>query len=170
MSGQPVHPQSVAPVAFRCEVLPSDQDLVREIVASTGVFRLAEIEVAVELVAERLAKGPASGYHFLFAECDGQTRGYACYGPIAGTLHSYDLYWIVVHRSAQGRSLGRLLLEEAERQVREAGGQRIYVETSGRDQYAPTRAFYEHFGYRREAVLPDFYAPGDDKIVYLKVL
>jgi hypothetical protein len=46
----------------------------------------------------------------------------------------------------------------------------VYVETSGRRDYAPTRAFYERAGYRPEARLADFYAPGDDKWIYVKPL
>jgi hypothetical protein len=46
----------------------------------------------------------------------------------------------------------------------------MYVDTSGRAQYAPTRAFYEHMGYERAAVLEDFYAPGDAKVIYSKIL
>jgi hypothetical protein len=37
-------------------------------------------------------------------------------------------------------------------------------------QYASTRAFYEDCGYRLEAVLADFYAAGDGKVVYCKSL
>ncbi len=57
----------------------------------------AEVEVAVELVQERLAKGLTSEYFFVFAEQDGKRRGLYLFGPIACTLASYDLYWIVVH-------------------------------------------------------------------------
>jgi hypothetical protein len=46
----------------------------------------------------------------------------------------------------------------------------IVVETAGRPDYRPTRAFYEARGYRRAAVIPDFYAPGDDQLVYVKAL
>ena len=58
--------------------------------------------------------------------------------------------------------------EEEDRFTRriQAGGRRVYVETSGRAQYEPTRRFYEACGYAREAVLTDFYAPGDDKVIY----
>jgi len=158
------------PRVFRYEVLPTDVRAVREIVESTGFFRADEIDVAEELVQDRLAEGPESGYHFVLAQRGEFVEGYACYGHIACTLASYDLYWIAVHRCCQGQGLGRVLLAEAERLIRQSGGQRIYVETSGRPQYAPTRAFYEHFGYRAEAVLADFYAPGDDKVVYVKSL
>ena len=44
------------------------------------------------------------------------------------------------------------------------------MDTSQRTEYASTRAFYESCGYLQEAVLRDFYAPGDGKVVYCKVL
>ena len=46
----------------------------------------------------------------------------------------------------------------------------VYIETSNREQYAPTRGFYLRCGYRQEALLKDFYAVGDDKVIYGKVL
>ena len=156
--------------AFRCEVRPEDREHVRRIVASTGFFNPAEVEVAVELVHERLTRGPASGYHFVFVENDGRVLGYACYGHIAGTAASYDLYWIAVDHATHRRGLGQRLMAEAERLIHEAGGRRVYIETSDRAQYAPTRRFYERAGYRVEAILKDFYAPGDDKAIYVKVL
>jgi ribosomal protein S18 acetylase RimI-like enzyme len=96
--------------------------------------------------------------------------GYTCYGPIACTLHSCDIYWIAVHPEWQGDGLGRQLIEETERVIRENGGARIYVETSQRPQYDGTRAFYQRLGYRQEAVIPDFYAPGEGKVIFCKVV
>lgn len=142
----------------------------RELVASTGMFTSAEADVAVELVDERLAKGPSSGYDFLFLESDGQVCGYVCYGHIAVTQSSYDLYWIVVGRAFQRRGYGQALLAEAEKRIERAGGTRVYIETSDREEYHPTRAFYHRGGYVREACLKDFYAPGDDRVVYVKVV
>ncbi|MDZ7346524.1 MAG: GNAT family N-acetyltransferase, partial [candidate division KSB1 bacterium] len=54
-------------VSFRRTVLPQDRESVREIVQSAGFFYPAEVLIAVELVNERLEKGEASGYHFIFA-------------------------------------------------------------------------------------------------------
>ena len=157
-------------VQLRDEVRPEDRVTVRKLVESTGFFSAAETDVAVELVDERLVKGTASGYFFVFAEWDRQTVGYACYGPIACTVASFDLYWIVVANDFRGRGVGRILLHEAERLIRESGGRRVYAETSGREQYASTRAFYERCRYVRDATLKDFYAPADDKVIYLKVV
>lgn len=157
-------------LVLRCDLLPDDRDVVRRIVDATGFFRPDEVDVAVELVDARLNHGPASGYHFLFADDAGRTLGYACYGPIGCTLGSYDLYWIVVDPAAQGRGLGRKLVREVEQRVAAAEGRRVYVETSNRPQYLPTREFYARCGYAVDAVLQDFYADGDDKVVLVKDL
>jgi ribosomal protein S18 acetylase RimI-like enzyme len=94
--------------------------------------------------------------------------GYTCYGPIGCTIGSYDLYWIIVDAQRQGRGLGRLLLDQTERIVRESGGRSVYIETSNRELYLPTRRFYEKCGYKVEAILPDYYDDGDDKVILRK--
>lgn len=155
-------------LTIREEVRPEDRIAVRDIVESTGFFSAAEADVAVELVDERLAKGPSSGYHFVFIENEGQVLGYACFGPIACTVHSFDLYWIAVHRDQQRMGLGLKLVELSEQTIRRMGGRRVYIETSGREQYKPTRGFYERCGYHEDAVMTDFYDEGDDKVVYVR--
>lgn len=157
-----------APITYRYDATPADRDHVRRIVESSGFFSPEEIGVAVELVDERLAKGEASGYYFIFAEQAGQVVGYSCYGPIAATLGSFDLYWIAVDNTFRSQGLGRRLMTESERLIAAAGGRNVYVETSNRPQYVPTRSFYERFGYHRVAVFDEFYGPGDDKVVYVK--
>ena len=139
-------------------------------VKASGFFYDEEVEVAVELVEERLAKGAKSSYYFLFAEHSGKVVGYTCFGPIPCTKSSYDLYWIVVHNDFRGSGLGTELLRRSEDMISKRGGTRIYAETSSRPQYDPTRAFYQKAGYQQEAVINDFYAPGDSKIVYLKIM
>ena len=159
-----------AEFSFRSQVLPADRQAVRDILESSGFFYPEEVDVAVELVDERLARGPASGYHFDFAEAGGRVAAYTCFGPIACTKASYDLYWIGVRQDLRGTGLGRRLLGRAEDRIRSLGGSRIYVETSSRPQYEPTRGFYLSSGYRVEAVLEEFYGPGDGKVIFLKAL
>jgi len=157
-------------VGFRTVVTASDPANIRYIVESTGFFSDAERDVAVELADERLAKGEESGYHFIFAQLGGETVGYACFGPIPCTTASWDLYWIAVHERNRGGGLGRRIMEMAEAAIREMGGTRVYVDTSSREQYAPTRGFYESCGYLVDALQEDFYAPGDSKVIYVKKL
>jgi len=165
----PAPPRQHGPT-LRHSVAPEDPAAVRRLVEATGYFTAVEADVAEELVNERLSQGPDSGYHFVFLEVDGNLAGYACYGPVPLTASSYDLYWIVVSPEFQGQGLGRILLQEAERWARQGGGTRFYADTSGRAQYASTRAFYQRVGFQREALLEDFYAPGDAKVIYAKPL
>jgi ribosomal protein S18 acetylase RimI-like enzyme len=155
-------------IEYRHAVEPADADKVRRIVASSGFFNPEEIDVAVELVTERLSKGEKSGYFFIFAEINRRMVGYACFGPISGTECSFDLYWIAVDNDFRGRNIGKGLLGKSEEAIRAMNGHRIYVETSSRVLYVPTRAFYINNAYTLEATLKDFYAPGDSKNIYLK--
>ncbi len=158
-------------LAFRTGVAPGDPARVRALAAATGVFREAELDIAAELAREALTRGAvASGYHFVIADGPGGLAGYACYGPIAGTIGSFDLYWIVVDPGRQGHGLGRRLMAAVEAQVREAGGRRLYIDTSASPAYAPTRAFYLRCGYGIAAELPDFYATGDGKVIFVRAL
>lgn len=164
---------SLAPPAlrYRRELLAEDVERIRALVAATGYFHESEVAVAVELAQERLRLGAASGYEFLLAEeTDGALAGYSCFGPTPCTESSFDLYWIAVAPGCQGRGLGRELEERTVQEVRAMGGTRLYAETSGRQQYAGTRAFYERCGYSLAGMLDDFYGPGDGKATYLKAI
>lgn len=160
----------MAGVAIRRSLEAADRGPLERLLAATAFFNDEELAVALELVDDRLRHGPLSHYRFLVAEVDGEVAGYACWGPIPGTVESVDLYWIAVDPAHQGLGVGRALLEAAERWVAEEGRARVYVETAGRAQYEPTRAFYLACGYEVAAELADFYAPGDAKVILLKVL
>ena len=163
-------PEHVTGIVWRQEVYPRDLETVGRQVRATGFFSEEEALLAVELVEERLSRGEESGYFFLFAEEKERLLGYTCFGPIPGSVHSYDLYWIVVDPEAQGKGIGKQLMAESERLMAARGARRVYVDTSSRAQYEPTRAFYLACGYVRGAFLADFYAPGDGKVIFVKAL
>jgi D-alanine-D-alanine ligase len=157
-------------IVYREQVMQKDREAVGRLVRETGFFSEEEVAIAAELVDERLAKGEASGYFFLFAEEEGHLLAYTCFGPIPGSVHSYDLYWIAVEPDAQGRDLGKKLMAGSERIMAERGARRVYADTSSRPQYEPTRAFYRSCGYTQEALLTDFYAADDGKVIFVKTL
>jgi ribosomal protein S18 acetylase RimI-like enzyme len=157
-------------IKFRITPMYEDAHNIREIVNSTGFFYNHEVEVAVELLEVRLKTGIDSGYYFVFADVDGKTAGYSCFGPIACTKSSYDLFWIATHSEYRGKGIGKKLLEETYKCAKEMGCTALYAETSAKDQYAPTREFYDKNGFFKEALLKDFYDIGDDKLIYVKKL
>jgi ribosomal protein S18 acetylase RimI-like enzyme len=158
--------------ALRIRTRPRSSDLLalRRLVESTGVFYREEIEIAIELLEERLRHGAKSGYEFIFAERQGQLVGYCVWGAVPLTKGSYDLYWIAVAPEAQGLGVGRRLMDLAELAVAKRGGGRLFIETSSRDAYVRTRRFYRAAGYSRAARLRDFYARGDHKVVFSKLI
>lgn len=147
-------------------VSAADRDAIEAALTRSGAFSETEVQVALDMVDAGL-KGD---YDLLAVEVDGQFAGYACFGKATLTLDSWYLYWICVHPDVQGRGAGRALQTRVEQYIREHGGKRLIVETSGRRDYERARHFYESAGFNLVGRLPDFYRPGDDCVIYSKLL
>ncbi|MGE0352448.1 MAG: GNAT family N-acetyltransferase [Gemmatimonadales bacterium] len=160
-----------APTGIRLRLRPlltTDRRRIEEISRLVGLFREAEIQVALE-VFDAAVIPDQTDYHTLAAEVDGALMGWICWGETPCTEGTWDLYWIAVDPAAHGMGVGTALVHEMEQRL--AGQARlIVIETSGRPDYRPTEAFYLARGYRAVARVPDFYAPGDDQVIYVKPL
>ena len=157
----------VVPFTLRHDLRDSDD--IGGLCAATGFFTADEIAIAAELATEHRQRGAASGYRFVLAEGQDGLIGYACYGPTPGTREAWDLYWIVVHPGCQNGGAGRALVAAVLQAMAADGGRRLYAETASKPLYAPTRAFYAAAGFALQAVVPDFYAPGDGKQIWLRL-
>ncbi len=155
---------------LRWEPVPEDCAAVREILESNGNFYPYEIDVAIELIEDRLDRKEESDYSFVFLDLKGSLAGYTCYGPICMTDNRFDLYWIAVREEMRGKGLGGILLSETEKKIRELDGNYFYIETSGKDDYARTRSFYVKSRYLEVARIPHFYKDNDDKLIFMKKL
>ncbi len=158
-----------APVLLEDTLTLEHRPALRQLVERTGFFTVAEADVAIELLDEFWAKGAdASGYRFVAAFLDNRLVGYACFGPVPCSDTSHELYWIAVDSDLQGHGIGRRLLERTVARVRDEGGRRLYLDTSGRPSYSPTREFYLRSGFQIAATLEDFYRPGDGKVIFVR--
>lgn len=150
-----------------------DRARVAELLVSTAVFSTEEIEVALQLFDATVDDEDGIGaddanvpdYEFTGAFDGEQLLGYACTGPTPATVGTFDLYWLAVDRSVQGQGIGKTLVHEVERDLRDRGARMLLVETSSRPDYSNTRAFYARCGYTEAARIKDFYAPADDRIM-----
>lgn len=148
---------------------PQDGGQIYEITARTGMFNSEELQCVADIWQQHLQLGrEASGYTFFVDKDYDRVLGFVCVGPRGLTDRVYDLYWIAVDPEAHRQGVGRRLMEKAEQVVRELGGRILVIETSGKDNYAGTRAFYLACGYAHEATLRDLYADGDDLCIYTK--
>lgn len=156
---------------FRRELKSSDVADIRDILNSSGFFYDHEVAVALELVEENLSKGEeASGYVFLIAEDEDKLLGFACYGKNPCTEDSFDFYWMAVRQDQRGSGIGREMIKRVEEDIVRLSGKNIWIETSSRPLYEPTRRFYIKTGYTLVAELPNFYAKNDHKSIYLKTV
>ena len=146
----------------------SDRGRIEEITRAVGLFREDEIPVALEVFDEAVRTSSSeSPYVALGADVDSRLAGWICWGPTPCTQGTYDLYWMAVDPLVQGSGVGTALIIEMER-ILKGTARLIVVETAGRPDYSATRRFYEACGYRATARIPDFYAPGDDQVVFVK--
>ena len=152
-------------------LVTADRETVRQILEATGSFTAEELGIALELIEEWIERGEASGYiTSVIEESSEHVRGYVCYGPTPLTDGTFDLYWIAVESTAQGKGYGQQLLRHAEADVHQRGGRLLLIETSSQESYGSTIRFYERAGYELVARIPGYYRPGDDKLVFAKSL
>ncbi|MDB4905396.1 MAG: putative acetyltransferase [Gemmatimonadetes bacterium] len=151
----------------------ADRPAVESLLRATRAFSESEVDVALEVVDDALAAAqradPDPDYLLVAARTDDALIGYAAFGPTPETDRSWDLYWIAVHPDAQGAGAGAALLRAAEQEIVKREGRLVAIETSSRDDYSNTRTFYERLGYAEQARLTDFYAPGDDRVVFTRL-
>jgi len=149
-------------------MIEKDKASIVKILQATREFTSTEVEVALELIDLYLEHGVSSDYHIFIAEIDSIPSGYICFGPTPLTEGTWDIYWMAVKPEMKRQGIGRRLLDSAEISINKTGGRLILIETSSKLDYEKTRKFYESCGYEIIARIPDFYTPGDDKLVFQK--
>jgi ribosomal protein S18 acetylase RimI-like enzyme len=147
---------------------PADTDTLVDLARGTGVFKPIELVALREVLDDYHAANQAEQHQAITYEENGQVLGFAYYAPAAMTDRTWDLYWIAVTRQTQARGIGSALLREVEDAIRRAGGRLLLIDTSSLPHYDLTRRFYLRNGYDQTAMIKDFYADGDDKVVFRK--
>lgn len=144
---------------------------IKQILLETGNFTKVEIEVALELIDIYLDR-PEQKDYILYCAVDQHDRvaGYVCYGPTPMTEGTWDLYWIAVDPKRQGSGVGKALLDFVENRIQAQNARLLMIETSSKPNYNATRQFYFRQNYQEIARIPDFYAVGDDRVIYRKRL
>jgi GNAT superfamily N-acetyltransferase len=146
-----------------------DKDAVLGLIRATGFFTAAEVGVAEELMDVYLGQPDQKDYGVVVVEDDrGGPAGYMTWGPTPLAEAAYDLYWMAVSPSEQGRGRGKELVRWLEAEVGRRNGRVIIIETSSQPKYHGTRQFYIDLGYKEVARVPDFYRAGDDRVIYAK--
>lgn len=151
--------------------LVDDAGPVAEVIVAAGIFTADQAAFVPDLLAQFLSEAK-DDTHGLVVDVDvngravGHVVGVAYWHPVEGADGLVDLTMIAVHPRLQGTGRGRALLRYAEDRARAAGQRLMLVQTSGTDQYAGTRRFYTSLGYEQEATVRDYWAAGDDMVMF----
>ncbi len=138
------------------------------IARSPEVFKNQEIEVLKE-VLDDLLHNHQTGYYLFEEKQDENAVGFVIFGKTPLTEFGWDIYWMAVERSCQGRGVGRKLLRRVEEFILDRQPRAILrVETSSRKEYVHARNLYGKQGFQVTGRIPNFYSPGDDLIVFHK--
>ena len=150
--------------------LPTDTPGLLQMSTATGVFKPFEVETLKEVLDDYHAHEADHGHRCFVLEGNGEHLGFEYHAAEPMTEGNWTLWWIVVKPHTQGKGIGGRLIQWAEHDAKAHGARIIFLQTSGLPHSELTRKFYLKQGYDQEARLRDFYAPGDDQIVFRKAL
>ncbi|HZF68147.1 MAG TPA: N-acetyltransferase [Gemmatirosa sp.] len=159
----PVPPSSIR------SVIAGDVSALRDVIDGTGLFPSAMLD---DMLASYL--GGQGGEEVWLTADDSASGGLpvavAFVAPERMTSGTWNLYLIAVHPERQRLGVGASLLRHVEMVLGARGARVLLVETSGLPAFERTRAFYRANGYDEEARIREFYAAGEDKVVFWKAL
>ena len=145
----------------------TDVEAIMRIVADSGQFDDDGQGYVRETLENHLAG--ESNEIWLTAD-DGEPVGvaYCAPEPVAGGAWNLQMLWTRADRNRAGH--GGFLVKHLEVELRKRDARLLIVETSGLPAFAPARSFYEKCGFLHEATIRNFFAAGDDKLVFTKPL
>lgn len=147
---------------------PDDTTALIALADTTGLFQANQLEELGEMLSDYF--GGSSDERFWLVDDDSGAVGIAYCEMERMTNGTWNLQLIAIRPNRQGQGRGATLLRYVEQTLTARDGRMLLVETSGLPSYERTRAFYAKCGYEEEARIRDFYAVGEDKIVFRKVL
>lgn len=126
-------------------------------------------EMLSEMISAYLSSDECQELWLTF-EAAGRIAGF-CYAiPEKLTDGTWNMLAIAVHPSSQGKGAGSAIVRHLERELLARGQRVLIADTSGTPEFGQTREFYRKNGYSEEARIRDFWASGNDKVVFWKRL
>lgn len=125
-----------------------------------------------EMLAEMLTPYLAGETEAFWLTChrNGEAVGLCYTVPEDLADGTWNMLALAVRPDLQGKRLGAALVRAAEQRLKDKGQRILIVDTSGTEGFALTRKFYAQNGYEEEARIRDFWADGDDKVIFRKAL
>lgn len=147
------------------ETLPDDKDALLAIIQESGKFDDAGIDHVTRTLEEHINEGSDALW---FTADDGEPIGVAYCAPEPVASGTWNLLMLWIKNGREGQGYGSALVSQVEKALVDRGGRLLIVETSGLPEFESARFFYNKVGFIQEAKIGNFFAEGDDKIIYTK--
>ncbi len=148
---------------------PDDIEIIKSLAVETELFTEDDAVFIGETLNQHFA-AELGDDHFWVTYDDNGVIGVAYYAPEPMTDGVWNLYMLAVHPDSHGQGIGSRLVKYVEQAITSHNARLLLIETSGLDSFERTRSFYDKCGYDLEARIRDYYAEGDDKIIFRKSL
>lgn len=140
--------------------------------AKTDPWKPGEAEELLGGVLTAYFDGQLGDGHFVrvWEDREDGVVGWSYYAENSHAPGVWDVWWIGIDSGMHGRGYGSKLLIDIEKDIKAKAGRVIVIETSATPPLAKARRFYPTLGYLECGRIPDFYGPGDDKVIFAKTL
>jgi ribosomal protein S18 acetylase RimI-like enzyme len=140
------------------------------VIQQIDLFTEEEIEFMTGLVDSFLNNSQEEGHYWVVSKEQEEVNAVAYYAPETFAHEVYNLYFIGVNPTEQGKGIGSNMIKFIENHLQNLNQRMLLVETSSLPKFEKTRQFYQKQGFTKEAVIREYYKEGDDKIVFWKKL
>ncbi len=145
--------------------IAADLPALKQVLDRTGLF---PSELLDGMIAPALA-GETEAF-WLTCHADGQPVGLCFTAPKEMPDRTWNLLAIGVEPDRRRRGIGAALVRAVEAELRQQEQRLLLIDTSGRPEFGGVHRFYKALRYTQAARIPDFWAAGDDKLVFCKRL
>ena len=103
-----------------------------------------------------------------FTAVEDKPVGFAYCAPEPVTSGTWNLLMLWTKEGYEGKKFGSSLVSSVENELKKREARLLIVETSQLPEFETARSFYEKCGFIFEAEVKNFFAQGDNKLIYTK--
>ncbi|MEM8834780.1 MAG: GNAT family N-acetyltransferase [Planctomycetota bacterium] len=141
-----------------------------ELGRSSGLFEDEQVQALADIIRRHFA-GQSERQEIWVGAFDGREAHGLAYGASEMmTDRVWNLLFVAVRPDQRGSGIGNTLIEAVEERLRRLDTRMVIVETTNGADFVAARGLYTKHGYEQEGTVRDFYAQGQDKITFRKLL
>lgn len=141
------------------------KEALSSILSASGQFDADSLAYVMETLDSHLENPETEVW---FTALEDEPVGFAYCAPEPVTSGTWNLLMLWTKDGYQGKGFGSALVSSVEKELAKRDARLLIVETSQLPEFETARSFYEKCGFRFEAEVKNFFAQGDNKLIYTK--